>query len=102
MRVDPKTNNVYLGREKDLYSRELIAGDFNWTCGIVPDKEISCKAKIRYRQKEQPCKALVLDNGNVKVTFDEPQRAITPGQSCVLYDGDEVLGGGKILIEEEV
>lgn len=102
LRVDPKTNNVYLGREKDLYSKELIAGDFNWTSGIIPDSEISCKAKIRYRQKEQPCKAMVLENGDVKVAFDEPQRAITPGQACVLYDGDEVLGGGTIKIEEEV
>ena len=97
LRVDPKTNNVYLGREKDLYSRELIAGDFNWTCGIVPKEEILCKAKVRYRQKEQPCRAAVLPDGTVKVTFEEPQRAITPGQACVLYDGEEVLGGGKIL-----
>ena len=102
LRVDPKTNNVYLGREKDLYSSELVAGDFNWTSGIIPDKEIPCKAKIRYRQKEQPCTAKVLENGNVKIIFDEPQRAITPGQACVLYDGDEVLGGGTILIENEV
>ena len=101
LRVDPKTNNVYLGRENDLYSDKLIAGDFIWTCGIVPDKQITCKAKVRYRQKEQPCTAKVLPNGNVEVVFDEPQRAITPGQACVLYNGDEVLGGGTILNDEE-
>ena len=59
-----------------------------------------CKAKIGYRQKEQPCTCKVLENGDVEVIFDEPLRAITPGQACVLYDGDEVLGGGTILNDE--
>lgn len=55
------------------------------------------KAKIRYRHKEQAALVEPLDNGRFKVTFDEPQRAITKGQAVVLYEGDEVLGGGKIF-----
>ena len=102
LKADPVTNNVYLGREKDLYSTKLVAGDFIWTRGIIPEGTLKCKAKVRYRQKEQPCSVKVLENGNVEVIFDEPLRAITPGQSCVLYDGDEVLGGGTILTDEEV
>ena len=55
------------------------------------------KAKTRYRQAEQPATVYPLDNGIVKVVFDEPQRAITRGQAVVLYDGDVVVGGGTIL-----
>ena len=55
------------------------------------------KAKARYRQVEQPATVYPLDNCLVKVVFDEPQRAITRGQSVVLYDGDVVVGGGTIL-----
>lgn len=98
LRVDPVTNTVWLGRETDLYSDTLVADDFNWTSGQAPSGEIRCRAKVRYRQKEQPCTASVRDDGSVEVVFDEAQRAITPGQACVLYDGDEVLGGGTIRL----
>ena len=98
LRVDPVTNTVWLGRETDLYSDTLVADDFNWTSGQAPSGEIRCRAKVRYRQKEQPCTAFVRDDGSVEVVFDEAQRAITPGQACVLYDGDEVLGGGTIRL----
>ena len=100
LRVDAAENRVVLGSNSDLFSKNLTAGDFIWTCGIVPEKPINCKAKIRYKHKEQPCTASVLPNGNVSVVFDEPQRAITPGQACVLYRDDEVLGGGTILPDQ--
>ena len=54
-------------------------------------------AEVRYRQPEQWVTAAVNEDGTVHLRFDEPQRAITPGQAAVLYDGDTVLGGGKIL-----
>lgn len=94
--VDPADNTVTLGTEEGLFSRELTAIDFNWISGDVPDGKIRCSAKIRYRHKEQPAEAEALQDGRVKIVFDEPQRAITPGQSAVLYDGDVVLGGGII------
>ena len=96
LRVDPAANTVTLGTEQMLYSREFTADAFNWISGEPPKKSIRCLAKVRYRQPEQPASAEVLPDGRVKVIFDGPQRAVTPGQSAVLYSGDEVLGGGII------
>lgn len=93
---DPVNNTVILGTEEGLYKRELIADRFNWICGEPPIGKIRCCAKIRYRHAEQPATAEALSDGRVKVVFDEPQRAITLGQSAVLYDGETVLGGGII------
>ena len=90
-------NKVVLCLNEDLFSRELYADDFNWLSIPQPTDKVRCKARIRYNQKEQPAFAEVLENGKVKVVFDEPQRAICKGQAVVLYDGDVVLGGGTIL-----
>lgn len=95
-RICPETQTVVLGREKDLYSREVTAADFNWISGEAPKGKIRCKAKIRYRQTEQWATAEALPDGRVNIIFDEPQRAVTPGQAAVLYDGDVVLGGGTV------
>lgn len=59
-------------------------------------------AKVRYRQQEQHAIAKVLPDNRVLLTFDEPQRAITPGQAAVLYAGDVVLGGGEICSKENL
>ncbi len=96
LKIDAEKNTVTLGTEDLLFSRELTASRFNWICGEPPSGGISCLGRIRYRHREQPAKAYPLPDGRVRVVFDEPQRAITPGQSVVLYDGDEVLGGGII------
>ena len=90
-------NKVVLCLNEDLFSKELYADDFNWVSIPQPTDKVRCKARIRYNQKEQPAFAEVLENGKVKVVFDEPQRAICKGQAVVLYDGDIVLGGGTIL-----
>ncbi len=91
-----KENTVTLCTNEELFSSELIADDFNW---IIPNpaNEIKCSARVRYNMKEQKATAYILDNNNVRVVFDEPQRAITKGQAVVLYDGDTVLGGGTII-----
>ena len=96
-RINADDNTVVLGDKQDLHSKEAEATEFNWISGIVSDKEIRCKVKVRYRQKEQWATAVPLENGNVRLVFDEAQRAVTPGQAAVLYDGDIVLGGGIIL-----
>ena len=90
-------NTVTLGEEEDLYSSELTANEFNWLSIPCPDGPVRCAAKTRYRQPEQPAIAVPQPDGTVKVTFDAPQRAITRGQSVVLYDRDLVLGGGTIM-----
>ena len=94
--IRPETNTVVLGPNSAVFRSALTAGEFNWIAGIAPDGPVRCKAKIRYRQPEQPALATVLPDGRVKIEFDAPQRAVTPGQAVVLYDGDTVLGGGRI------
>lgn len=89
-------NTVTLCTNEELFSSELTAEDFNWLIPS-PSSEIKCSARVRYNMKEQPATAYILDNGNVKVVFDKPQRAITKGQAVVLYDCDTVLGGGTII-----
>lgn len=89
-------NTVILGRNDDLFSRELDAKDFNWIAFETPPKEIRLKAKIRYRQNEQWATVAPTGKTTAHVVFDEPQRAITKGQAVVLYDGDIVVGGGII------
>ena len=94
--IHPELRSVVLGREEELYRRELYADDFNWISGHAPLTPLRCSGKIRYRQKEQ--QGTVTPDGETAVhfTFDQAQRAISPGQALVLYDGDRVLGGGTI------
>ena len=99
-RLCPESNTVVLGPEAALYRREALAGDFHWIAGEPPAGPIRYRVKLRYRQREQDAEAIPLDGGAVRLRFDEPQRAVTPGQAAVLYDGDEVLGGGTLLRED--
>lgn len=89
-------NTVTLGRNEDLFSKELDAAGFNWIAFEEPSETMRVKAKIRYRQPEQWATATPTGAGTVRIVFDEPQRAIAKGQAVVLYDGDAVLGGGTI------
>ena len=95
--IDAASNRVVLSGNDALFSRELTAGDFNWIAYDVPPRELRASARVRYHQREQAATVTVLGDGRVHLVFDEPQRAITPGQAVVLYDGDTVLGGGTIL-----
>ena len=96
VRINADDNTVVLGDESLLFGTVCTVADFNWISGTAPSAPIRCAAKTRYRQKEQPCSATVNSDGTVSLVFDEPIRAVTPGQSAVLYDGDVVLGGGII------
>ena len=92
----PEDNTVVLSSEKELYTTELIAEDFNWIVPPSPEQSIRVTAKVRYGAKEAAASASVLPDQTVRVMFDEPQRAVTKGQAVVLYDGDIVMGGGTI------
>ena len=95
-RICPQSNTVVLGRNEDLFSTEADAMDFNWISGESLKQAIRCKVKIRYRQAEQWATVTPCGEHDVHISFDDPQRAVTPGQAAVLYDGDIVLGGGTI------
>lgn len=95
-KICAQSGDILLGTQEDLMSQALTATDFHWISGAEPKNELRCKAKIRYRQAEQDATVSVLEDHTVRVMFDMPQRAITPGQAVVLYDGDVVLGGGTI------
>ena len=101
VRLDPVKNQVILSDEEDLFHREVPIREFHWITGEVPAGEVRCRAKIRYRQKEQPATLIPgPEGGRALLRFDEPQRAATPGQSAVIYDGDYVLGGGIISFDD--
>ncbi|MCR5835764.1 MAG: tRNA 2-thiouridine(34) synthase MnmA [Lachnospiraceae bacterium] len=97
LEINADTNEIVIGRNKDLFKTTLIADSFNWISGESPKAPVKVQARTRYHQALADATAEVLDDGRVKVIFDEPQRAITKGQSAVLYDGDVVLGGGEIV-----
>lgn len=79
-----------------LFARGLEANELTWVAGQSPALPVRCAAKTRYRQADQPCLVEATGPDQVHVTFDDPQRAVTPGQSVVFYDGDVCLGGGVI------
>jgi tRNA-specific 2-thiouridylase len=89
-------NDVVLAPERELYTTALIAHNLNV---LVPDKLTSIyslTAKTRYRQPEKPCNVELIGEDTLRVEFLQPQKAITPGQAVVLYDGDTVVAGGTI------
>lgn len=94
---DVENNRVVLCLHETLFTTDLDAKEFNWISGEVPEGPIECKARARYNQKEQPATVTATGPDTVHVKFHEPLRAITKGQSVVLYDGDIVLGGGIII-----
>jgi len=79
-----------------LYKQALSAIDLHWVSGQAAASPYHCSAKVRYRQNDQPCTITTIENGIAIVLFEQPQRAVTPGQSIVFYNQDECLGGGII------
>ena len=94
--LDVENNNVILGEDSEVFGRELIAYDLNFISIDNLEEPMRVKAKIRYSAKEADALIIPIEKDKVKVVFDTPQRAITPGQSVVFYENDIVVGGGII------
>ncbi len=98
-RKEPETNVLRVVQGVDhpaLFSRQLAAGQLHWISGSRPSLPLSCTARIRHQQHDQPCSVSAGHSGEYLVDFRQPQRAVTPGQSVVFYAGEECLGGGVI------
>ena len=97
VRVEPETNRVVVGEEKDIFRTGLVANNITWAdADRVASEEIEVKAKIRYRHREEVALVKLQSDGEALVEFRTPQRAMTPGQAIVFYKEDRVLGGGWI------
>jgi len=79
-----------------LLRSSLTASQLTWVAGAPPAEHFTCTAKVRYRQPDQQCQARVLADGRIEVRFQQPQRAVTPGQYVVFYQDETCLGGGVI------
>jgi tRNA-specific 2-thiouridylase len=96
LRLDRESRTVEVGDEAELLSDTLVVRDPNWISGRPPTTDRRATAKIRSRADDAPATLEPLADGRVRVRFDAPQRASTPGQAAVFYDGDVCLGGGWI------
>jgi tRNA-uridine 2-sulfurtransferase len=96
--IDPKANRVVLGAKEELLKRGLVAGSVNvLNSRLRPGgPAVLCRAQIRHNHSPEPAAAILEESGELRVRFEQPQSAITPGQAVVLYDGPIVLGGGWI------
>ncbi|HTV08482.1 MAG TPA: tRNA 2-thiouridine(34) synthase MnmA [Candidatus Aquilonibacter sp.] len=97
LKIHPDSHRVEVGPDTDLYSRTLRANRLNWVSIAEPDEPVRVSIKIRHRHEPTPATLRVIGEDTIEAIFDEPQRAITPGQSAVFYQEDEVAGGGWIF-----
>jgi tRNA-specific 2-thiouridylase len=95
--VEREANRVVIGGAEELLSREFTAAGVNWVAFDEPAAPVRADVRVRYRHQESPATVTPLASGRALVRFDEPQRAITPGQATVFYRGEEVVGGGWIV-----
>ena len=99
-KIDVANNRVILGGGGSVFAREAKVRDINWISGFAPGYEIECSVRVRYHAPESKARLKISPDGKTAdVIFESPQRAVTPGQAAVFYNGDEVLGGGEIAPE---
>lgn len=94
--IIPESNLVVLGDENEVFEKELTASDINLIAYERLEAPMRITAKVRHTAKEAPAELIPIDRNRFKVVFEQPQRAITPGQAVVFYNGDMVIGGGTI------
>jgi tRNA-specific 2-thiouridylase len=96
VKIDVPLNQLVVGYRRELYQASLTANSVNWLAIASPDRPLRANVRIRYRALEAPATITPTASAQVRVEFDEPQAAITPGQAAVFYDEDVVVGGGFI------
>jgi len=97
LRIEAERNAIVVGEREGLYSGGLLAEDVTWVSMEATSEPFRVAVQIRYRAPEVPATARLMDGGLLSVSFDEPQRAVSPGQAVVLYKGDDVVAGGTIV-----
>jgi tRNA-uridine 2-sulfurtransferase len=97
VRLDAEGNRVIVGKEEDLLARSLYVQNVHWLAGRPPGLPRHLEVKIRYRHQAARAEILSAPAGRLMVAFTEPQRAFTPGQFAVFYEGEQVLGSGEII-----
>jgi tRNA-specific 2-thiouridylase len=95
--IDSKNNRIIVGNQDELLSEEFTAAGVNWIACANPAGPVRAEVRVRYRHRAAPATIAPLPDNRARVRFDEPQRAITPGQATVFYRGDDVVGGGWIV-----
>ena len=95
--INSDRNRVTVGAAEELLSTEFIAAGVNWIACDDPQEPVRADVRVRYRHTAAPATITPLPDARARIVFDEPQRAITPGQATVFYRGDEVVGGGWIV-----
>ncbi len=94
--IDADRNRIYVGEVKDTYCKGLTVDRFNYVSEVIPEDKIRALVKVRYKANAVPAVVFPPENGKIVVEFEQPQKAISPGQSAVFYCGKEVIGGGII------
>jgi tRNA-specific 2-thiouridylase len=97
VQIERAKNQIIVGDSDELESGGFEAKGVNWVAFDEPSEPVRAEVKVRYRHDPAPATITALPDGRAKIDFDEPQRAITPGQSTIFYRGDEVVGGGWIV-----
>ena len=95
--IERLKNQIIVGEEGELDSLEFVAKGVNWVAFDEPTEPVRANVKVRYRHEPAPATINALPDNRARIVFDEPQRAITPGQATIFYNGDEVVGGGWII-----